>query len=135
MFTGGDLIEATYNHSTQGSGTVYMKGGEDIQVNYGGYSSEDDDAMITGDGQMIDKMNRKRWSVSQTIAWDMTSNDELAKMQAMQDSPILGNWTFSHINSKVWSGKGKPVGDLVGAGQDATIPLKIAGGGKLESIS
>jgi len=134
-FTGGDLIEATYNHPTVGSGTIYLKSGEDIQVNYGGYTSDDDDAGVTGDGQMIDKMTRKRWFVSTTVAWDMTEKDELEKLQAMQDNPVLADWTFAHIVGKVWAGRGKPVGDLNGAAQDATIPLKVAGGGKLESIS
>lgn len=133
-FTGGDLIEATYNHPTEGSGTIYLKGGEDIQVDYGGYVADDDDAAVTGDGQMIDKLNRKRWSVSTTVAWDMTDRDELDRLQRLQNSPVLADWTFAHINSAIWVGKGKPVGDIKGAGQDATIPLKVAGGGVLGKI-
>ena len=133
-FIGGDIIEATYNHPTLGDGTLYFKGGEDISVNYGGYMAADDDAMVTGDGQMIDQINRKRWSFASTVAWDVTDVDELDNLQNLQNSPVTADWTFSHISGRTWTGNGKPVGDLTGAGQEATIPIKVAGGGQLRPI-
>ena len=65
-YVAGDILEITYNHPVTGSGTLYCKANEDSQVDKGGYRSEDDDAMVTGDGQIIDKINRKRWKPSES---------------------------------------------------------------------
>jgi len=135
-YVAGDILEITYNHPVIGSGTLYCKANEDSQVDKGGYRSEDDDAMVTGDGQIIDKINRKRWSYeAPPIAWDMTETDELDKLCELAASPIPADWTITSISGAIWGGKGKPVGDLKGATNTGQIPLKLAGGGVLKQIA
>ena len=135
-YVAGDILEITYNHPVIGSGTLYCKANEDSQVDKGGYRSEDDDAMVTGDGQIIDKINRKRWSYeAPPIAWDMTETDELDKLCELAASPIPADWTITSISGAIWGGKGKPVGDLKGSTNTGQIPLKLAGGGVLKQIA
>ena len=135
MFVGGDIFEISYKHPTLGSGTWFPKSGEDLTVDPGGVRSEDKDDGITGDGQMIDTMNRKRWSCEGMIAWDTASADEAAQARKLASSPVHADWTFTHINGTIWAGKGKPVGDIKPSSKDATMKIKIAGGGLLEKIS
>lgn len=132
MAVGGDILEITFNHETLGSGVIFPKAGEDSTYDLGGFKSNDDENMIDGSGNMIDQMNRKRWFFENVIAWDMNIELTVEKMQALMDSPVLANWTFSHVNGTVYSGKGKPVGDLQGNGNAATFTLKISGGAKLK---
>jgi len=135
-YVAGDILEITYNHPTIGSGTLYCKANEDSQVDLGGYRSEDDDSMTTSDGQMIDKINAKRWSYeAPPIAWDMTETDELGKLVQLSASPIPADWTITSISGAIWGGKGKPVGDLKGSTNTGQIPLKLAGGGQLKQIA
>ena len=135
MAVGGDLIEATYNHPTLGTGVFYFKGSEDGTFNLGGFTSNDDNTMVDGAGNMIDVINQKLWSVEGVISWDMNKNDELGQLQTLSGNPVLADWTFSHRNGSIWVGKGKPVGDLAGNTGQATMPFKIAGSGKLSEIS
>lgn len=136
MYTGGNILEITYNHPVEGSGTIFCKAAEDGQVDPGGYRSADDANMVTGDGQMIDQINRVRWSFEcPPIAWDMTSADEVSKLAKMSASPVLADWTITHISGAIWGGKGKPVGDIKGATNASTIPLKLSGSGELKKIS
>lgn len=134
MATGGDIIEITYNHPTIGSGTIFAKSNEDSTFNLGGFRSNDDNNMIDGAGNMIDQINRTRWSLETTVSWDMNEREELQKVNDMAGSPEQADWTFSHVNGTVHSGKGKPVGDLEGNGNAATFTLKISGGGVLRKI-
>lgn len=134
MFTGGDILEISYKHPSLGTGTFFPKAGEDLTVDPGGYRSEDKEDGITGDGQMIDTISRKRWSMEGTIAWDTNSQDELAQIAKLQASPEMATWTFTHINGTVWGGKGKPVGDAKGSSKDATLKIKVAGGGQLNKL-
>lgn len=134
MAVGGDLIEITYNHPTLGSGVIFPKASEDSTFDLGGFRANDDANMIDGGGNMIDQLNRVRWSMESTIAWDMNSRTELEKLTALSASPVQADWTFSHINGTVYGGKGKPVGDMQGNGNAATFSLKISGGGVLKKI-
>jgi hypothetical protein len=134
MAVGGDILEVTYNHPTLGSGTLFAKAAEDGTFGLGGFQSADDDSMIDGGGNMIDQITRKRWSFEGTISWDMNLKTELEKLTAMQGSPVLADWTISHINGTVYGGKGKPVGDTKGNTNAATIPLKLQGSGQLKKI-
>ena len=84
---------------------------------------------------MIDVINRKLWSVEGTISWDMNEGGSLAKLQALSGSVHQSDWTFSHANFTIYSGKGKPVGDLAGNSGQATLGIKIQGGGNLSEIS
>lgn len=134
MAVGGDITEITFNHPTLGSGTIFPKAAEDNTFNLGGIRSGDDNNMIDGSGKMIDQMSQTRWSLETTVAWDMNIANELEKLVDLASSPVLADWTISHINGTVYGGKGKPVGDLNGNGNTATFPLKISGGGKLKKL-
>lgn len=132
MPTGGDILEITYNHATLGTGVIFPKSNEDSTLNLGGFRSEDDENMIDGGANMIDKINRTRWSAEFTVAWDMSKDLTLEKLVALAGSPVLATWTITHINGSVYVGTGKPVGDIAGNGNNATLPLKIAGGSVLK---
>lgn len=134
MFTGGDILEISYKHPTLGTGTWFPKSSEDGTVDPGGLRSSDDANMVTSSGQMIDQMNRVRWSFEGVVAWDMATNDELNQARELASSPILADWTVTHINGTVWGGKGKPVGDINGNTNSAQMSVKIAGGGQLTKI-
>ncbi len=134
MAVGGDITEITFNHPTVGSGVFYPKAAEDNTFNPGGFRSADDENMIDGAGNMIDKMNRSRWSFEGSISWDMNNAEEIEKLIALASSPVQADWTFTHINGIIYAGKGKPVGDIKGNGNTANIPIKIAGGSILKQI-
>jgi hypothetical protein len=133
-FTGGDVLEITYNHSTVGSGTLYVKSNEDTTFDLGGKRANDDANMVTGNGSMINQINQTRWSFEGTIAWDMTGANESKRMAELSASPELADWTIEHISGAIYGGKGTIVGDIAGSGNNATIPIKIAGGGQLNRI-
>jgi hypothetical protein len=134
MAVGGDIIEITYNHPTLGSGTINPKAAEDSTYDLGGFRSNDEANGIDGGGNMIDQLNRVRWSFEVTVSWDMNVKTELEKLTDLAASPELADWTFTNINGTVYGGKGKPVGDLQGNGNASTFPLKISGGAKLKKI-
>jgi hypothetical protein len=134
MAVGGDILEITYNHPTLGTGVIYPKASEDSTFDTGGFRANDDANMIDGAGNMIDQLNRVRWSVETTVAWDMNLRKDLETLSAQSSSPLLGDWTFTHVNGVVYGGKGKPVGDMQGNGNAATFSLKISGGGALKQI-
>jgi hypothetical protein len=134
MATGGDIVSVTYNHPTIGSGTIHPKANEDSTFDLGGFRSDDSDDMIDGSGAMIDKINRKRWAFEFTASWDNNNRQELEVVNLLAASPVPATWTISHISGAVYKGAGKPVGDLKGNGNQATFPLKVAGGGILKKI-
>lgn len=135
MYTGGDILEITYNHSLIGSGTIFCKANEDGTLDPGGLRSNDDASAITGDGRMIDQINRVRGSFEIPIAWDMTDADELQKLAEMSKSPVLADWTISSISGAIWGGRGKPVGDIQGSTNTPQISLKIAFEDTVKKIS
>lgn len=133
--TGGDILEISFNHPTLGSGTIFPKSGEDSTLDPGGFRSNDDANGIAGNGAMIDQMNRVRWSLEATVAWDMNVAADLDKLKGLASSPVEAEFTIQHINGTIYGGKGKPVGDLKGNMNSATFPLKISGGGELSKIA
>lgn len=132
MAIGGDILEINWNHPDLGSGTIFPKSNEDSTINLGGFRSQDDENMIDGGGTMIDQMNQVRWSVDTKVAWDMQVDLTLQKLTALAKSTKLADWTITHISGAVFGGKGKPVGNLEGAGNQGTFALKLAGGGELK---
>ena len=132
MPTGGDIIEITYNHATVGSGVLFCKAAEDNTFDFGGFRSADDMNMVDSGGNMLDQMNRARWSVEVVVSNDMNTREEMEKVNDLASSPILATWTFSHINGTVYTGTGKPVGDLAVNVNQSTFTLKVSGGGKLK---
>ena len=135
MFTGGDILEITYNHEVEGSGTLFCKSGEDGTLDMGGFRTDDDAASLASNGKMINKINRVLGSFEATIAWDMTDQDELDKLRKMAASSFLADWTISSISGAIWGGKGKPVGDLKGNTNTAVISLKLAFEGEVKRIA
>lgn len=134
MAVGGDIVEITFNHPTVGSGVLFPKAGEDSTFDTGGFRSNDDANMVAGNGEMIDQMNRVRWSLEAVIAWDMNTRGDLEKMVELAGSPVEAEWTVTNINGTVYGGTGKPVGDLQGNGNAATFTLKVSGGQKMKKI-
>ena len=135
-YVGGDIIEITYNHPVLGSGTLFCKSNEDGTLNMGGFNSNDDANSVTGDGRLIDQINRVRAGFeAPPIAWDMTDADELSKLTELSASPVLADWTISSISGAIWGGKGKPVGDLNGSTNTSQVTLKLAFEGKVKILS
>lgn len=134
-FNGGDVFELTYNHPTLGSGTFFVKSGEDTTFDTGGFRTEDDMGAIAGNGQMIKKVNRMRWMFEGPVAWDMVTVNEIQPLSDLAGDPVDAQWTISHVNGTVWGGEGTVVGEIPGSGQDSTIPIKISGGNRLSKIS
>lgn len=119
---GGDLIDATYNHPTVGSGTLFFKSNEDATIIQGGFATNDDANQITGSGTLIVQKNRRAGSIElPPIAWDMTDINELDKLQQMSNSSLLADWTFTHVSGAIFGGKGVLVGDIAGSTNTATI--------------
>lgn len=134
MAVGGDIEEISFNHPTLGTATFFPKSGEDSTFDEGGFRTSDDANMIAGGSEMIRQVNRVRWSLECPIAWDMNTRSDIKKLRDLAKDPVEATWTISHINGTVWSGKGVPVGDIQGNGNQATATLKIAGGGELVKI-
>lgn len=128
----GDILEIGYNNDDEGSGTFFCKANEDSSFQPGGIVSGDDEDMVATNGEMIDVMTRKRWNFECTLAWDMNDANTLTKILALQRSVKQTTFTISHISGAIYGGKGKPVGVHVGNGNQATIPLKLQGGGELK---
>jgi hypothetical protein len=131
---GGDITEITYNHPTIGSGRLFPKAAEDSTIDLGGFRGNDDANMVDGAGNDIRQLNRVRWSVESTIAWDMNTREDLENVSKMAEDPQSAEWTFAHINGTVYKGTGAPVGDMQGNGNAATFTLKVSGGGRLKKI-
>lgn len=134
MAVGGDILEITVAHPTFGSKVLFPKSKEDGTFDEGGFRSNDDSNAIDGGGNMIDQINRTRWEVDTTLSWDANLAEELSYLKNIAGSPVQSQFTFSHINGTVWAGSGKPVGDLKGNTNTATIAIKFAGGGQLKKI-
>ncbi len=131
----GDWIEIGYSHPTLGNGFLFALAGEDGTLDLGGFRSEDDANAIAGNGQMIDKMKRVRWSFEVPVKWDAANDDDLAKITALAESRQEAEYTFSHQSGAGYAATGKPVGDIQGSGAGASITLKLQGGGKARKVA
>lgn len=132
--TGGDITEITWNHPELGTGTWFPKSGEDSTFDTGGLRVEDDDNGVDGGGRNIKKLTRRRWSFEGTVSWDANISNELEQARALAAHPVDAEWTVTSSNGTVWGGTGCPVGDIQGNGNDATMGIKIGGGGTLKKI-
>lgn len=134
MAVGGDILEITYNHPTLGSGIWFPKSNEDSTFDPGGIKGVDDVNMVDGGGNNIKQLNRTRWFFEGTVSWDANSANELEQMRLLAGDPLDADWTFTSINGTVWGGTGSPVGDVQGNGNNATMAIRISGGGILKKI-
>ncbi len=130
----GDFTEISYNHPNLGSGFFFPIAGEDGTLDLGGFRTEDDANAIAGSGEAIDKMKRTRWSFEDTLKWDLANVNDLDILTKMAESSLHSTFTFTHVSGAVFHATGKPVGDLVGSGQNAQIPVKFSGGGVAKKI-
>jgi len=133
MASGGVITEITCNHPTLGSATIYAKGSEDSTYDLGGIRNNDDANMIDGAGNSIYSMNPVRPSFEVVIAWDFDA-DTLGFVTACGGSATEGTWTFTNVNGYIYKIVGKPVGDIQGNGNAATLTLKIQGSGVMQII-
>jgi len=136
-FSGGDIIEITYNHATLGSGTLFCKSAEDATLSKGGVRNVDDDNNITGNRQLILVKNiMQGFFQSPPIAWDMTDQEEDEKLNKLAESLILANWTISIINGVSYGAKGTVVGDIIGNTNTGLIEsIKLAFEGEVKKLS
>jgi len=134
-FTGGDLIEIAYSHPTLGTGRWEPKAGEDAEQDPGGRRTEDDDGMITGQGTMIKKISRVRWSLTApTMGW-AKDPDTLKELADLAADPNDADFTFTYLDGSVYAGKGTVVGDVKGNKVSAMTNAIKFEGGILESIA
>lgn len=131
---GGDIREAHWDHPTLGSGTIYGLSNQTNTFSLGGLRSDDNKEGVDGGGNMVVRLTRNRWEVEFVPSWDM-STTSLEQLSALHGAPADASWTFTHENGTVYTGTGRPVGDLVGDGGTPSISLKIAGGGTLEKVT
>lgn len=134
-YIGGDIVEITCKHPTLGEFRFQTKSNESFSLDPGGHRSNDDANSITGGGEMIDQINRVRWSLEGPVAVDPISGNEINNLPLLAESAKLATWTITHVSGAIWKGLGKVVGDLVADSNTAQLPLKVAGSGKLEKIS
>lgn len=134
-YRGGDIIEITCNHPNLGEFRFQAKSNESFTLDPGGLRSNDDSNLITGAGEMIDQVNRVRWSMEGAVAVDVDSGNELENLPLLAASPDLGTWTITHVTGIIWTGRGKVVGDLNTDTNNAQMTLKVAGSGVLQKIS
>lgn len=133
-YIGGDILEIVCKHPTLGEFRFQAKANESFNLDPGGYRSNDDANAITGGGEIIDQINRVRWSLEGPVAVDPISGNELDNLPKLAESPTLGTWTITHISGTIWKGLGKIVGDLNSDSNTAQLTLKVAGSGKLEKL-
>jgi hypothetical protein len=133
MPSGGDLKSVTCNHPDLGNFFFDPKAGEDSTYMMGGVTSADDAQSVTANGRMIDRMMTERPSVEGVITGS-PGDGTIENLKALQNSSVLGVWTFTNINGSVYRLKGKPVGDIAMNAMNSTINLKVAGGGVLQIL-
>lgn len=132
--TGGDVLEVRYNNDNVGEGVFYVKSGEDMTFDEGGFRNEDEAGAMSGSGEAIYKMNQVRWMLEGPMVWNMITQNELERLSQLAEDLGETQFTIRHINGTIWAGVGKVVGDIQGGSQEATIPIKLAGGGRLRKV-
>ncbi len=132
---GGDIIEIAFSHPTIGTGVLFPKANEDSTLDLGGFRTNDDANMVDGSGQQIKQLNRQLWMAEATIAGDLNTRQDLEKVTALAGNPVDAVYTITHISGAVYKGSGAYVGDVQESLNNATIKIKIAGGGKLKKIA
>lgn len=125
---GGDITEVKFNHPTVGTGQFFAIANQGNTIDTGGIRTADDAASIDSSGEPVWMMNRVRAHFEILISNDMNNREDILKLVQLASSPVEADWTVSHINGSVWTGKGKPVGDIAPDLNAATVTLKVAAG-------
>lgn len=124
----GDIVEISFSNDVVGSATLYIKSGETVNFDTGGFRNE---VAVDGSGQSIIKKNRVSWKFEGPVSWDMNTREDMEKLVACAEALTESTWEFTHINGTVYQGTGIPSGDLNGDVNEGSIPLTVEGGGKL----
>lgn len=133
-FIGGDLLDITCTHLGQ-TYRYSPKANEGGNIDKGGRRTNDDQSQLTSNAQNIRQINNTRWMLDCPIAIDLSSGYEEDSLNLMSGSPVEGIWVITHISGAIFKGKGSPVGDIQSDSNTATMTLKIAGAGFLETIN
>jgi len=133
-FVGGDVLEIAYNHPTLGAGAFSPKAAEEGTYNLGGFRNNDDANSVTANGSNIRIMNNTRWFFEQVIAVDQNVEETQEALVAIANSPVDATWTITHKNGSVYRGTGSVVGEIDANVGNATINLKVSGGGTMQKI-
>ena len=75
-----------------------------------------------------------RWSLEVAVRWDAVTARDIERYNQLANSPTEATWTIQLVNGTIWKGLGMPVGDVNGSTNEATMTLKVAGGGFCEKI-
>lgn len=120
----GDILSLTSNHPTLGSFVYKVLRTQDNTLDTGGDRTNDDINMKTGANEMVWQINGKGGQLNVTVVDDMqkkTAERLSQEAGALADS----TWTLSHINGFVYSGEGRPVGDIIPNVNTGALTLKI----------
>lgn len=128
----GDTLELTINHPTVGSKTFNCKGGEDVQIDFGGYTAE---RMVNGNATGHKSLSAKPWKIEGLSLEAMIGDGYQEFLQDVSNDPVDATITYSHINGSVYVGTGSVEADLKGSAKDGYIPCVFSGNGKLEKIA
>ncbi len=133
----GDLGEIAWKNPSvgTGSGTWYGKAGADMTIMKGGLQANDAADGVDSGGRALFELTNTRWSMSGTITWDMVVARELNDVQLLSASGVDTEFTISNrATGQVYSGVGRPVGEISGNAKSGTIAIKLGGGGILKEI-
>jgi len=125
MAVHGDIIEVNFTHPTVGDGTLFPKANEESTIDLGGLRTNDDSNQITANGSLIVQKNRTVAFVECVIENDNNQREDLDKVVQLTESPILANFTWTHVSGAIYSGDGVPVGDIQAGLNAGTFTLKV----------
>lgn len=123
---GGDIEEFIVNHPTLGARSFKPKANEDNTFDRGGIRSDDDEAMITTDGELIVKLTRVRGFIEVVLANDQGTANDSDFLNQLSASPESFDLTISLINGSTFGAKGRIVGSIEENLNAATVSIKVA---------
>jgi len=127
----GDLLSVKFNHPTVGSREYNVKGGENADQDLGGYKAE---IMVNGLGTGHKSLERKPWSL-ESVMLEIEETGDQEFLQNIMNDPVMAVITWSHINGKVYEGKGTLTGDLKNGLKDGYASVTLQGVGLAEQIA
>ena len=126
MFKGGPIESITI------SGRTYAVAADsDSNTKLGGFENE---AQANGNGTVRIVGVRVPWSITDAnVAIDEEAGDQ-EFLQDLADSRTLVPITISFSNGAIYTGNGTVVGEIVKSSTNDTLPLSLAGEGKLTRL-
>jgi hypothetical protein len=127
----GDLTSIMIMDKVSGaSRELATKGGEDVNIDLGGYTSE---YQINGNGSGHSKLNAKPWTVDGVNVEADTGVLEF--LQGTINSLGESIFTLAFINGDTYKGTGKIDGDLKQNKNTGYVSFTVKGSGKMEKTS